>query len=378
VRRDFAQGIGARGPAARAAWEAQYREYAAKFPKEAAELEAIWAGKLPAGWEQGVPTFPTDPKGLATRVSSGKVLNALAPKFPWLIGGSADLAPSTMTMLEFPDAGHFGPHDRRGRNLHFGIREHAMAAICNGLALSGLRPYGATFFVFTDYLRPSMRLSSLMKLAVTYIFTHDSIGLGEDGPTHQPVEHLAACRAIPGLLVLRPGDANEVAEAYRAILPRTRQPAALVLSRQNLPTLDRSRFASAAGVARGAYVLAEASGGKPTAIVIGTGSELPICVAAYEQLAAAGVAVRLVSMPSWELFEEQPVEYREQVLPPAVTARVAVEAGIKMGWERYLGSNGRFVGMSSFGASAPAGVLYKHFGITVEHVVAEVKAALGE
>jgi len=378
VRRDFAQGIGARGPAARAAWEAQYREYAAKFPKEAAELEAIWAGKLPAGWEQGVPTFPTDPKGLATRVSSGKVLNALAPKFPWLIGGSADLAPSTMTMLEFPDAGHFGPHDRRGRNLHFGIREHAMAAICNGLALSGLRPYGATFFVFTDYLRPSMRLSSLMKLAVTYIFTHDSIGLGEDGPTHQPVEHLAACRAIPGLLVLRPGDANEVAEAYRAILPRTRQPAALVLSRQNLPTLDRSRFASAAGVARGAYVLAEAPGGKPAAIVIGTGSELPICVAAYEQLAAAGVAVRLVSMPSWELFEEQPVEYREQVLPPAVTARVAVEAGIKMGWERYLGSNGRFVGMSSFGASAPAGVLYKHFGITVEHVVAEVKAALGE
>lgn len=377
VRQDFAQGIGKRGPAARQAWEAKYREYAAKYPREAAELEAIWAGKLPPQWEEGIPTFPTDPKGLATRVSSGKVLNALAPKYPWLIGGSADLAPSTMTMLEMPDAGHFGPHERGGRNLHFGIREHSMAAICNGLALSGLRSYGATFFVFSDYLRPSMRLSSLMKLGVIYVLTHDSIGLGEDGPTHQPVEHLAACRAIPGLIVLRPGDANEVAEAYRAILPRTRRPAALVLSRQNLPTLDRTRFAPAAGTARGGYILAEAPGGKPAAIIIGTGSELAICVTAYEKLVAAGVAVRLVSMPSWELFDEQPAEYRDQVLPPAVTARVAVEAGIKMGWERYLGSQGRFVGMSGFGASAPAGVLYKHFGITAENVVAQVQELIG-
>jgi transketolase len=281
-----------------------------------------------------------------------------------------------MTMLDAPDAGHFGPHDRRGRNLHFGIREHAMAAICNGLALCGLRPYGATFFVFTDYLRPSLRLSSLMKLGVTYVLTHDSIGLGEDGPTHQPVEHLAACRAIPGLIVLRPGDANEVAEAYRAILSRPRQPAALVLSRQNVPTLDRSRFGAAAGVARGGYILAEAPGGKPAVILIGTGSELAICVTAYEQLTAAGVAVRLVSLPSWELFDEQPAEYRDQVLPPGVPARVAVEAGIKMGWERYLGASGRFVGMSTFGASAPASVLYKHFGITAERVVAEVNAAV--
>lgn len=376
ARADFAAGIGARGARLRSDWDAKFADYAQSYPELAAELKQIWSGEQPAGWQDAIPVFPTDAKGLATRVSSGKVLNAVAPKFPWLIGGSADLAPSTMTMLEFPDAGHFGHDNYGGRNLHFGIREHAMGSICNGLALSGLRPYGATFFVFSDYVRPSVRLSSLMRLPVLYIFTHDSIGLGEDGPTHQPVEHLAACRAIPGLIVLRPGDANEVAEAYRTVLGLQRRPAALVLSRQNVPTLDRTKFAPAAGTARGGYILADATAGTPDVILIGTGSEVSLCVTAYEQLAAAGVRVRLVSMPSWELFDEQDQAYRDQVLPPAVTARVAVEAGLRMGWDKYLGPRGRFVGMSSFGASAPAGTLYKHFGITVERIVAEAQAAV--
>ncbi|MFO0868306.1 MAG: transketolase [Pirellulales bacterium] len=376
ARADFAAGIGARGARLRSEWDAKFADYAQSYPELAAELKRIWSGEQPAGWQDAIPVFPTDAKGLATRVSSGKVLNAVGPKFPWLIGGSADLAPSTMTMLEFPDAGHFGHDNYGGRNLHFGIREHAMGSICNGLALSGLRPYGATFFVFSDYVRPSVRLSSLMRLPVLYIFTHDSIGLGEDGPTHQPVEHLAACRAIPGLIVLRPGDANEVAEAYRTVLGLQRRPAALVLSRQNVPTLDRTKFAPAAGTARGGYILADATAGTPDVILIGTGSEVSLCVTAYEQLAAAGVRVRLVSMPSWELFDEQDQAYRDQVLPPAVTARVAVEAGLRMGWDKYLGPRGRFVGMSSFGASAPAGTLYKHFGITVERIVAEAQAAI--
>jgi transketolase len=262
--------------------------------------------------------------------------------------------------------------------LHFGIREHAMGSICNGLALSGIRPYGATFFVFSDYVRPSVRLSSLMRLPVLYIFTHDSIGLGEDGPTHQPVEHLAACRAIPGLVVLRPGDANEVSESYRALLSLSDRPAALVLSRQNVPTLDRAKYAPASGARRGAYVLADAAPGQPEVILIGTGSELMLCVAAYEQLVAAGVKARLVSMPSWELFDSQDAAYRDSVLPPTVTARVAVEAGLRMGWDKYIGLGGRFVGMSSFGASAPANTLYKHFGITAERIVAEAHAALGK
>lgn len=375
---DFAAGVGARGAALRSDWEAKFASYAQSYPEQAAELRQIWSGKAPANWESALPVFPADAKGLATRVSSGKVLNAIAPAYPWLVGGSADLAPSTMTMLEHSDAGHFGHHNYGGRNLHFGIREHAMGSICNGMALSGIRPYGATFFVFSDYVRPSVRLSSLMRLPVLYIFTHDSIGLGEDGPTHQPVEHLAACRAIPGLVVLRPGDANEVSESYRALLSLSDRPAALVLSRQNVPTLDRAKYAPAAGARRGAYVLADAAPGQPEVILIGTGSELMLCVAAYEQLVAAGVKARLVSMPSWELFDSQDAAYRDSVLPPTVTARVAVEAGLRMGWDKYIGLGGRFVGMSSFGASAPANTLYKHFGITAERIVAEAHAALGK
>ncbi|MBM4003590.1 MAG: transketolase [Planctomycetes bacterium] len=375
VRAHFAAGIGKRGGAIRAGWVERFAAYTSHYPELSAELQAIWSGQRPMNWEHGIPTFPADAKGLATRVSSGKVINSLARSFPWFLGGSADLAPSTMTLIEAPEAGHFSGEHYSGRNFHFGIREHGMAAACNGMALVGLRPYGATFFVFSDYLRPAMRLSALMRLGVTYVFTHDSIGLGEDGPTHQPVEHLAACRAIPGLIVARPGDANEVSEIYRAVLSIHDRPSALVLSRQNVPTLDRTRYAPATGAAQGAYVLAETSS-NPRAILIGTGSELAICVAAYESLAVAGMAVRLVSMPSWELFELQPAEYRAQVLPAGITARVAVEAGIQQGWERYLGPQGRFVGMSTFGASAPAGVLYKHFGLTAERVAAEVKAAL--
>jgi transketolase len=370
VREHFKAGIGQRGAQSYQAWSQRFEAYSKEYPALAAELKTIWAGELPAGWEQGIPEFPADAKGLATRVSSGKVLNSLAAHFPWFIGGSADLAPSTMTMIEAKDAGHFSQHNYAGRNFHFGIREHGMAAICNGMSLCGIRPYCATFFVFTDYMRPSMRLASLMHQGVVYVLTHDSIGLGEDGPTHQPVEHLAACRAIPGLSVIRPGDANEVAEAYRTLLKDTKHPAALVLSRQNLPTLDRSKLASAAGTAKGAYILAEAANGKPDVILMATGSELPIAMTAQEQLAAAGVAARVVSVPCFEWFDAQDKSYRDTVLPPSVTARVAVEAGICQGWEKYLGEKGAFVGMSSFGASAPFNVLYKHFGITAENVAA--------
>jgi transketolase len=375
VREHFASGIGTSGKRAREEWEQKFAAYAKAFPKEAAELKAMWAGKLPEGWDKGIPTFPADPKGLASRVSSGKVLNGLAQNFPWLLGGSADLAPSTMTLLEKTDS--LSSHNYGGRNLHFGIREHGMAAVCNGLSLAGLRPYGATFFVFTDYLRPAMRLSAIMHRPVIYVLTHDSIGLGEDGPTHQPIEHLAACRAIPNLDVVRPGDANEVAECYRAVIQRLTNPAAMVLSRQNLPTLDRTKFAPAANCARGGYVLAEAPRGKPTAILIATGSELDIAVKAWEKLTAEGVPVRLVSMPCVEWFDSQDTAYRESVLPRAITARIVVEAGVRQCWDRYLGEAGRFVGMSTFGGSAPYTALYKHFEITPEHVAAEVKAALG-
>lgn len=378
VRENFASGIGARGAQLHEAWNQKFGEYKVKFAQEAAELEALWNKKLPADWEAAIPTFPADAKGLATRVSSGKVLNAVAPKFPWLVGGSADLAPSTMTNLDAPEMGHFEAHNYAGRNLHFGIREHGMAAACNGMSLCGIRAYGATFFVFTDYMRGAMRLSSIMHQPVLYVLTHDSIGLGEDGPTHQPVEHLCAMRAIPGMIVLRPGDANEVAEAYRALLKVTDHPVSLVLSRQNVPTLDRTKFASAAGTAKGAYVLGDAAGGKPEVILIATGTELPIAVEAYEQLTKDGISARVVSMPSWELFAQQDQAYRDSVLPPSVKARVAVEAGIKQGWERWIGDQGRFVGMNSFGASGPFQKLYEHYGITTKHVVAEAKAALGK
>jgi len=371
----FREGVGQRGRRLREAWEANLAEYAEEYPDEAGQLEMIARGKLPDGWDADIPAFPADAKGMASRASSGKVLNAVAKNIPWMLGGSADLAPSNKSALTFDGTGDLSADNPAGRNFHFGIREHGMAAACNGMALCGLLPYAATFFVFSDYLRPSLRLSAFMGLPVLYIFTHDSIGVGEDGPTHQAVEHLAALRAIPNLVVLRPGDANEVAEAYRAALP-LRQPVALVLSRQNLPTLDRSKYAPASGVAKGGYVLADAPDGKPEVILIGTGSEVSLCVEAYEKLTDEGVKARVVSMPSWELFDAQPPAYRDEVLPPEVTCCVAVEAGVGQGWAKYIGRGGRFIGMTSFGASAPAGTLFEHFGITVERVVAAAKDLL--
>ncbi len=377
VLQHFASGVGARGEQAFADWREKYSQYKQTFPGKAGELENIWSGKLPDQWDKDLPTFEPDAKGLATRVSSGKVLNGIAPNLPWLIGGAADLAPSTMTFLNGDDMREFGSSDYGGRNFHFGIREHAMAALCNGLAQTGLRPYCATFFVFTDYMRPSMRLSALMKLPVLYVLTHDSIGLGEDGPTHQPVEHLAACRAIPGLLVMRPGDANEVAELYRAVMRIPDQPVALVLTRQALPTLDRGNYGAATEVQKGGYVLVDTTG-EPDVILIATGSELPMCIEAAGRLGEDGVRARVVSMPCFELFDQQDQTYRDSVLPPSVSARVGVEAGIRQGWDRYLGGNGRFVGMSSFGASAPAKQLYEHFGITVDAITAQAKDAAGK
>jgi len=369
VPEHFSATLGSRGAAAHAAWKKTVAGLGTADAPLAAELAEFLAGRLPAGWDKAIPCFPADPKGLASRVSSGKVIQGISAGVPWFLGGSADLAPSTMTLV--PGADDFGHGGYAGRNFHFGIREHGMAAACNGLALSGLRPYCATFFVFFDYLKPSLRLSALGNLGVIYVLTHDSIGLSEDGPTHQPIEQLASARAVPGLSVFRPGDANEVAEIYRVVMQRTDRPAVIVLSRQNMPTLDRSAgFGPAAGAARGAYVLKEAAGGKPQCILIGTGSEVQICLDAAEKLAAEGVQARVVSMPSWDLFEEQDAAYRESVLPKSVTARVACEAACGFGWERWLGTRGRFVGMKGFGASGPAPALYKHFGITPEGVVA--------
>jgi len=365
----FREGIGTRGKKAREAWDAKFAEYKSTYPDLAGQLELIQSGELPDGWDADIPEFPADDKGVASRVSSGKVLNQVAGNIPWMLGGSADLAPSNKSELTFEGAGEFRAGSYAGRNFHFGIREHAMAAICNGMALCGLRSYAATFFVFTDYMRPAMRLAALMKLPVFYILTHDSIGVGEDGPTHQPVEHLAALRAIPNLAVFRPADANEVVESYRAILQLNDQPAALVLTRQNLPTLDRTKYGPACGVQKGGYVLIDAPDGRPEVILMATGSEVALCLEAYEQLAAEGIKARVVSMTCWELFDRQPAEYRNSVLPPQVTRRLAVEAGVKQGWERYLGLEGRFIGMCGFGASAPAKVLMEHFGFTVENVV---------
>jgi transketolase len=334
-------------------------------------------GQLPQGWDAELKPFPADAKGMASRASSGKVLNQVAKHVPWLVGGSADLAPSNNTALNFDKVGDFSAHDRGGRNFHFGIREHAMGGVANGMALCGLRPYVGTFFVFSDYMRPSIRLAALMGLPVIYIFTHDSIGVGEDGPTHQPVEHLAALRAIPGLITVRPADANEVSEAYRLALTE-RKPVALVLTRQNIPTLDRGKLGAASGLARGGYVLSEAAGGKPQAILVGTGSEVSLCLEAQKKLQADGIATRVVSLPSWELFDRQSDEYKSEVLPPAVHVRVGVELGTDFGWCQYLGRCGRFVGMSSFGASGPIDALLKHFGVTVDNVVAQAKAALAQ
>jgi transketolase len=375
VPQHVAATFGKRGAAGRRAWEQTIESYRTADASAATELDDFLRGQLPAGWEAKIPVFSADAKGLASRVSSGKVIAAVSAGVPWFLGGSADLAPSTMTLV--PDAGSFGVGHYDGRNIHFGIREHGMASACNGMALSGLRPYCATFFVFFDYLKPALRLSALGQLGVIYVLTHDSIGLGEDGPTHQPVEQLASARAVPGLLVFRPGDANEVAEAYRVVLPRADRPAVIVLSRQNMPTLDRSQLGSAAGVARGGYILKEAAGGTPDCILIGTGSELQLCLDAAATLAADGIQARVVSLPCWELFAEQDESYREIVFPTAITARVACEAACGFGWERWLGQKGRFVGMNSFGASGPADKLYQHFGITAAAVVAAARKTLG-
>jgi transketolase len=377
VREHFAAGIGARGAAARRAWEDLFAIYRTRFPALAGEVDQMQRRELSAGWDRGLPVFPADPKGVAGRDASGKVLNVLAQNVPWLLGGSADLGPSNKTTLQYDGAGDFQAGSFGGKNLHFGIREHAMGAILNGLSLSKLRPYGATFFIFSDYARPAIRLSALMELPTIFVFTHDAMGDGEDGPTHQPVEHLASLRAIPGLVTLRPGDANEVVEAYRTVMQLRHEPAVLALSRQPLPTLDRTRYAPAAGVGHGAYVLGDAPGGRPELILIASGSELSLAVQAHEQLLAEGVRSRVVSMPSWDLFEHQPREYRDSVLPPEVKARVAVEQASTFGWERYVGSEGRVVGMKTFGASAPLKELQKHFGFEPERVAAVAKELLG-
>jgi transketolase len=365
----FRAGIGKRGKELRDAWFARLRDYRAKYPQLAEQLYRMQHRQLPEAWDRDLPSFPADAKGLATRDSSAKVLNAVAKNVPWLVGGSADLAPSTKTRLTFDGAGDFEADSHGGRNLHLGIREHAMAAALNGMALIKVRAYGSTFLIFSDYARGALRLSVLMELPVIYIFTHDSIGVGEDGPTHQPIEQLASLRAVPGLIVMRPADANEVTEAWKVIMNLHHEPAALILTRQAVPTVDRSKYASAAGVARGAYVLADAADGKPNVLLLATGSEVSLCLQAYEQLKKEGVKARVVSMPCWELFDDQPEDYREQVLPPAVTARVSVEQASTFGWARYVGGTGKSIGMRSFGASAPLKDLVKKFGFTPEHIV---------
>jgi transketolase len=378
VREHFSAGIGQRGGELRAIWSAGMETYRAKYPELADQIEKMQKRKLPDGWDTDLPSFPADSKGLASRDSSAKVLNAIASHYPWLIGGAADLAPSTKTRLTFEAAGDIEAEKYGGRNLHFGIREHAMGAIVNGLALSKIRAYGSTFLIFSDYMKPAIRLSALMQLPAITIFTHDSIGLGQDGPTHQPVEQLIALRAITGLITLRPADANEVVEAWRVITGLKHQPACLVLSRQPLPTFDRKRYASASGVARGAYVMADAESGKPTVILIGTGSEVVLCVEVYEMLKQDGIPARVVSMPSWELFEQQDQAYRNSVLPPDVTARVSVEAGSVIGWDRYVGMNGAKIGMHTFGSSAPIKDLLKKFGFTLEKVLAAAKEQIAK
>jgi len=365
----FAAGICARGRQLRGAWLARFAMYKVAHPELAEQLDQMQRRVLPDGWDKDLPGFAPDPKGIATRDSSAKVENAIAQHYPWLIGGSADLAPSTKTRLTFEQAGDFEAGKYAGRNLHFGIREHAMGAIVNGLALSSIRAFGSTFLIFSDYMKPPIRLSALMGLPAITIFTHDSIGLGQDGPSHQPVEQLVALRAIPGLIVLRPADANEVVEAWRVIAGLRNEPACLVLSRQALPTFDRSCYASAAGVAWGGYVMADAPDGKPKVILIATGSEVSLCVEAYEALKDEGISARVVSMPSWELFEKQDEAYRDHVLPPEITARVSVEAASVIGWDRYVGSQGAKIGMYSFGDSAPIKDLMAKFGFTSEKVL---------
>jgi transketolase len=375
---NFQAGVGARGAQARSQWTEKFAAYRAKYPELANEIDMMQRRELPREWDRNLPVFPADPKGVAGRDASGKVLNVLAQNIPWFLGGSADLGPSNKTTLNYEGAGNIQADTPGGKNLHFGIREHAMAAILNGLSLSKLRAFGATFFIFSDYARPAIRLSALMELPTIFVFTHDAMGDGEDGPTHQPVEHLASLRAIPGLITLRPGDANEVVEAYRYIMQLRHKPAVLALSRQPLPTLDRTKYASAAGVARGAYVLADSPGGNPEVILIASGSEVSLAVQAHEKLLSEGIRSRVVSMPSWEIFDCQTQEYQNSVLPPQVKARVAVEQASSFGWERYVGTGGQLTCMKTFGASAPLKELQKKFGFEPDHVAATAKKLLGK
>jgi transketolase len=376
VREHFADGIGARGAAAYRSWWSRFDQYRVDYPELAAQGYQLLRRELPDGWDRDLPIFPSDRKGLATRDASGRALNVVARHVPWLLGGSADLSPSCKTRITWDGAGDFSADHPGGRNLHFGIREHAMAAVLNGLALSKLRAYGSGFLIFSDYARPAIRLSALMEIPVIHIFTHDSIGVGEDGPTHQPVEQLASLRAIPGLIVIRPADANETVEAWRAIMQLRHEPAALILTRQAVPTLDRSICAAADGLQRGAYVLADAGPGQPDVLLLASGSEVSLCVEASQRLADEGIGARVVSMPSWELFEQhcrRHPEYRDEVLPPAVTARVSVEQGSTLGWARYVGTGGESLGIDTFGASAPLRDLQLKFGFTPDHIAAAAR-----
>ena len=373
VQDHFKEGIGKRGHELREQWMKRFAQYGKKYSNRADHLQRMQHRQLPKGWDKNLPTFPADAKGLATRESSGKVLNVLAKNTPWLMGGAADLFPSTKTRLTFEGAGDFEADNYSGRNFHFGIREHAMGAAVNGMSLAKVRPYGSTFLIFSDYMKPPIRLAALMEIPVIYVFTHDSIGLGEDGPTHQPIEQLASLRAVPGLMTMRPADANEVVEAWKVIMQLHHEPAALVLTRQAVPTLDRSKYAAASGVAKGAYILADAPDAKPQVILIGTGSEVSLCVDAYEKLKGEGIKARVVSMPSWDLFEHQDQSYRDKVLPPEITARIAVEQASTFGWSPYVGSKGRVIGMRTFGASAPLKELQKKFGFTPDAVLAAAR-----
>jgi transketolase len=378
VQEHFSDGFGQRGQQASDRWTALFSGYRAQYPDLAAQFERM-QGRQPAeGWDKDLPSFPPDVKGLATRDSSGKVLNAIAKNYPWLMGGSADLYPSTKTRLTFDGAGDFEPGNYNARNFHFGIREHAMGAIVNGMTLSHLRVYGSTFMIFSDYMKMPIRLSAIMEIPSIWIFTHDSIGVGEDGPTHQPIEQLLSLRAVPGLVTLRPADANEVVESWKVIMALHKEPVALVLTRQALPTIDRTRYGAATGVARGAYILADATGGKPNLILMATGSEVYLCLDAYEKLKAEGIRVRVVSMPSWDLFGRQDQSYRDQVLPPEVTARVAVEMASGFGWAQYTGPTGRVLGMHSYGASAPLKDLQKKFGFTTDAILQAAREQLGK
>ena len=378
VYEHFDQALGERGRRLHREWNETLAAYRQNYPELAEQLRAMRSRELPKDWDANLPSFPADKKGVATRELSGKVLNIIAERYPWLLGGAADLGASTKTPLKFATAGDFEAAERGGRNLHFGIREHAMGAVLNGLALDGLRPFGSSFLIFSDYMRPPMRLAALMRLPVIYIFTHDFIGLGEDGPTHQPVEQLIGLRSVPGLVTLRPADANEVVEAWRLIVGLKDAPACLILSRQPLPSLDRNRYAPASGVARGGYILAEAPGGRPDVILIGTGSEVALCVSAAETLAGMNIAARVVSLPSWELFDRQDEDYLGSVLPKSVKARVSVEAASTRGWERYTGVDGAMLGMHQFGASAPIKDVMKAFGFTAEHIVEAAKAQIAK